>query len=87
MPGNSMSSLVPQGLAAIYDPDLSPTNGQVAAVYWRGKLLVRRLFRGATTLMLASDSHADCDDVVITKPKPTCVLGTVIWAQSAGELE
>ena len=86
MPDESMDNLIPCGMAVVFDPELVPANGQIAAVHWEGTVLVRHLFRGGNTLMLASDGHAAYDDVLITKPYADYVLGTVIWAQSADEL-
>ena len=87
MPDNGVANLIPQGLAVVYDVALKPKNGQVAAVLYEGHVLVRRLFYGNNTLMLASDSFETCPDVIITEPDPTQVLGTVIWVQSANELQ
>ena len=86
MQDSSMDNFIPLGLAAIFDPELPPTNGQIAVVAVDGSVVVRRLFRGATTLMLATDSRDALRDIVVSEPDPACVLGTVIWVSSAEEL-
>ena len=45
-----------------------------------GRVIVRRLYRGSTTLMLSTDSHEPHDDVLIREPEPSpaCVLGAVV---------
>ena len=86
MPDDTMANLIPQGLAAIYDPDLAPASGAPAVVRADGRVIVRRLYRGSTTLMLSTDSHEPHDDVLIREPSPACVLGAVVWVQSAAEL-
>ena len=88
MPDDTMANLIPQSLAAIYDPDLAPASGAPAVVRADGRVIVRRLYRGSTTLMLSTDSHEPHDDVLIREPEPSpaCVLGAVVWIQSADEL-
>ena len=36
--------------------------------------------------MLATDSRDAVDDIVVSRPDPACVLGTVVWVSSAKEL-
>lgn len=51
-----------------------------------GRIIVRRIFRGSTTLMLSTDSQKPYDDVLIREPDPATILGAVVWVQSAAEL-
>lgn len=82
-----MDRVIPQGQAAIYDPDLEPVNGQIVIVETEGYgLLMRRWYKGGNTLMLVADSHVPYDDILISGDVPIRVLGTVIHAQSPAEL-
>ena len=75
-----------KGLAAIFDPELVPLNGQISVVRVEGNVVVRRLFRGTTTLMLATESREPLHDIIVSDPDPACVLGTVVWVSSVEEL-
>nr|WP_314785048.1 S24 family peptidase [Olsenella uli] len=87
--GDCMDRVVPEGMAVVFDPDKEPTNGSIVIVEADGyRALMRRWYRGGSTLMLVADSHGSYEDIVLTEDDgPVRVVGTVIWAQSSKEME
>ena len=84
---DSMSRVIPQGMAAIYDPDLSPTNGQIVVARTSDKQVhVRRWYAGASTVLLVADSYAPHDDIVLAADDKAEVLGVVVSAQAVDDL-
>lgn len=82
-----MDRVVPEGGVALYDPDMEPGNGSIAVVELEDyRALMRRWYRGSSTLMLAADSHSEHEDIVITGDDPVRVLGVVCWWQAREEL-
>lgn len=86
--GTCMNKVVPEGLAVIYDPDIEPTNGKIAIVETEDyQALMRRWYRGGSTLMLVADSYEEWDDIVLKEDECSIkVIGTVVWVQSVTEL-
>lgn len=81
--GDCMDVDIPEGSAAIYDPDLEPTNGSTVIVESEDhEALIRQWYRGGNTLMLVANSHKHYDDIIISGDTPIRVLGTVIHTQS-----
>lgn len=79
--GDCMDKVFPPGSIAFFDPDLEPTNGRVVIVETSDhQVLIRRWFKGSKTLLLAADSHASYDDIVIQGDEPIRVIGTVFSA-------
>lgn len=89
--GQCMSKVYPEGCFILIDPDKPPTNGSIAVVSIDGAdYVMRRLYRGATTLVLSPDSWEDgFEDIVITADDDRSVEfhGTVIWFQASREME
>lgn len=89
--GQCMSKVYPEGCFILIDPDKPPTNGSIAVVSIDGAdYVMRRLYRGATTLVLSPDSWEDgFEDTVITADDDRSVEfhGTVIWFQASKEME
>lgn len=86
--GDCMDRRFPPGCHVLVDPDTPPTNGCVAVVeVGPGEAVLRVWMRGSTTLLLAADSHADHEDVVITpEHEGVRCVGVAVWFQAAGEL-
>lgn len=87
--GDCMSRVVQDGQAVVYDPDLEPHNGSIVIVETEAyEAVMRRWYRGGRTLMLVADSYADYDDIVLREEDgPIRLVGTVIWVQSAKEMD
>lgn len=86
-----MDRVMPRGMAAVFDPDLAPENGQIVIVEvdHQGedrKPLLRRWYQGGNTLMLVADSHTTYDDILLPVDAAINVLGTVFHTQSVGLL-
>lgn len=87
--GNCMDRVIPEGSHVLVDPDREPSNGSVAVVETEAyQAVMRRWYRGSSTLMLAADSHEDQEDMVFSfDDGPVRVVGTVVWWQAPGEME
>lgn len=82
--GDCMDRVIPEGYDVVVDPRSEPRNGAVVvAELDDGRAVMRRWLRGGQTLVLAADSHAEHDDIVMRwDDGPVRVLGCVVWAQS-----
>ena len=89
--GDCMSNVYPEGCYILIDPDTVPQNGSIAVVSIDGSdYVMRRLYRGASVLVLSPDSAAgDYDDIVIEADGDHTVgyHGTVVWWQAEHEME
>lgn len=89
--GQCMSRVYPEGCHILIDPGQEPTNGSIAVVSIDGAdYVMRRLYRGANTLVLSPDSWEDgFEDIVVMDGDVRTVEfhGTVVWFQSASEME
>ena len=89
--GQCMSRVYPEGCHILIDPSQEPRNGSIAVVSIDGSdYVMRRLYRGATTLVLSPDSWEDgFEDIVIRDSDDHTVEfhGTVVWFQSSKEME
>ena len=88
--GNCMSKTYPEGCYVLIDPDLDPVNGSIAVVSIDGAdYVMRRLYRGASTMILSPDSWEDTyEDIVILDSDEHTVTfsGVVVWFQASKEL-
>ena len=86
-----MDNVYPEGCYILIDPEQRPSNGSIAVVSIDGAdYVMRRLYRGANTLILSPDSHnADYEDMVFGAATEHTVKfhGTVVWFQSSKEME
>ena len=86
-----MDNVYPEGCYILIDPEQRPSNGSIAVVSIDGAdYVMRRLYRGANTLILSPDSHNDeyVDMVFTTTTEHTVEFhGTVVWFQSSKEME
>lgn len=89
--GDCMDNVYPEGCYILIDPEQRPSNGSIAVVSIDGAdYVMRRLYRGANTLILSPDSHnAEHEDMVFTSADEHTVEfhGTVVWFQSSKEME
>lgn len=89
--GKCMSRVYPEGCHILIDPAQEPVSGSIAVVSIDGAdYVMRRLYRGANTLVLSPDSWEDgFEDIVVRDGDGRTVEfhGTVVWFQSAGEME
>ena len=89
--GDCMDNVYPEGCYILIDPEQRPSNGSIAVVSIDGAdYVMRRLYRGANTLILSPDSHnAEYEDMVFAATTEHTVEfhGTVVWFQSSKEME
>lgn len=87
--GDCMDRVIPEGSHVLVDPDREPGNGSIAVVETEPySAVMRRWYRGSSTLMLTADSHAEQEDMVFgPEDGPVRVVGTVVWWQAPAEME
>ena len=89
--GDCMDNVYPEGCYILIDPEQRPSNGSIAVVSIDGAdYVMRRLYRGANTLILSPDSHnAEHEDMVFAATTEHTVEfhGTVVWFQASKEKE
>lgn len=89
--GDCMDNIYPEGCYILIDPEQRPSNGSIAVVSIDGAdYVMRRLYRGANTLILSPDSHnAEYEDIIFSSTAEHTVEfhGTVVWFQSSKEME
>lgn len=87
--GDCMDRVVPEGSHVLVDPDRAPRNGSIAVVETEDyRAVMRRWYRGASTLLLSAESYSPHEDIVLGPDSgPVRVIGTVVWWQAAKEME
>lgn len=89
--GGCMSKVYPEGCYIFVDPRKQPQNGSIAVVSIDGDdYVMRRLYRGANTMILSPDSWDDgYEDIVISGHDERTVefVGVVVWFQASKEME
>lgn len=87
--GNCMDRVIPEGAHVLVDPDREPCNGSIAVVETEAyQAVMRRWYRGSSTLMLTADSYEEQEDLVFSMDDgPVRVVGTVVWWQAPREME
>lgn len=89
--GDCMDNVYPEGCYILIDPEQRPSNGSIAVVSIDGAdYVMRRLYRGANTLILSPDSsNAEHVDMVFGAATEHTVEfhGTVVWFQASKEME
>ena len=89
--GNCMSKVYPEGCYIFVDRRMEPQNGSIAVVSIDGEdYVMRRLYRGANTMILSPDSWDDgYEDIVISGHDERTVefVGVVVWFQASKEME
>ena len=84
-----MNRVVQNGDHALVDPDMTPRNGSIVVAETEAyQAIMRRWYRGRSTLLLVADSYEDYEDIVFTEDDgPVKVLGVVFWWQAPREME
>lgn len=87
--GTCMNRVIPEGAHVLVDPDLEPVSGSIAVIETEDyQALMRRWYKGSSRLMLVADSFDEYEDIVLAEDDaPIRVRGTVVWYQSAEEME
>jgi len=87
--GDCMDELVPEGCHVLVDPTMTdPHDRSVVVVETEDYEATMREWRVVgQTLVLVARSHGTHEDMVFTDDRPVKVLGTVVWFQSAGQME
>lgn len=87
--GDCMDRVIPEGSHVLVDPDREPGNGSIAVVETESyQAVMRRWYRGSSTLMLTADSHSEQEDMVFgPEDGPVRVIGTVVWWQAPRGME
>ena len=87
--GTCMDRVIPEGAHVLVDPDREPANGSIAVVETEARQAVmRRWYRGSSTLMLSADSFEEQEDMIFGQDDgPVRVAGTVVWWQAPEEME
>ena len=88
--GTCMDRVYPEGCLIYIDPDREPQSGSIAVVsIGAGDFVMRRLWRGANTLVLSPESHdPQWEDIVISADGADVrTWGTVVWFQPREEME
>lgn len=88
--GTCMDRVYPEGCLIYIDPDREPQSGSIAVVsIGAGDFIMRRLWRGANTLVLSPESHdPQWEDIVVQADGADVrTWGTVVWFQSREEME
>lgn len=87
--GDCMDRVIPEGSHVLVDPDREPGNGSIAVVETDSyQSVMRRWYRGSSTLMLTADSHSEQEDMVFGPEDGSVrVVGTVVWWQAPREME
>lgn len=85
--GDCMNRSYPDGCDVLVDPDLGPWQGcAVVAEVEAGRSVLRRYYRGNSSLMLSADSFAAYDDMVFDRPEQEVrLVGVVVWFQAHEE--
>ena len=86
--GDCMDRVYPDGCHIFIDPEMPPRDGSIAVVSIDGgDYVMRRLKRGASTILLSPESHnASWEDILIAGDREVRMVGTVVWFQSGREM-
>lgn len=86
--GDCMNKVYPEGCFVFVDPDMRPRSGSIGIVAIDGDdYIMRRLYVGASTLVLTPESHnSKWTDTIIDATHDVKLVGTVVWFQSAEEM-
>ena len=84
--GCCMNRSYPDGCLVMVDPAMSPWNGcAVVAEPSSGESVLRRYYRGQSSLLLTADSYESYPDLMFTGDDEVMLLGVVVWYQAARE--
>ena len=88
--GDCMDKVYPEGCFVVVDTHKEPRDGSIGAFEIDGyQVVMRRVHRGANTLILSPESfNPEHRDIIITEDSDQIVqaIGTVVWFQAREEL-
>lgn len=83
--GDCMNHVIPAGSHIVVAPHKEPANGSIVVV--RDEVydaIMRKYYRGSSSLMLSPDSFSDAyEDMIITADEDVSLIGVVVWWQAA----
>lgn len=85
--GDCMNNVYPEGSRIVVDPTLEPQTGDIGAFMLNGEVVMRRVHRGASFIMLSPDStNEEYTDIVVSGDDELISYGRVVWYQSKEEM-
>lgn len=83
--GDCMNHVIPAGSHIVVAPHKEPANGAIVVVRDEAyEAIMRKYYRGSSSLMLSPDSFSDeYEDMIITADEDISLIGVVVWWQAA----
>lgn len=83
--GDCMNHVIPAGSHIVVAPHKEPANGAIVVVRDEAyDAIMRKYYRGSSSLMLSPDSFSDeYEDMIITADEDISLIGVVVWWQAA----
>lgn len=87
--GDCMSHVIPAGSHIVVAPHKEPANGAIVVVRDECyEAIMRKYYRGSSSLMLSPDSFSDAyEDMIITADEDISLIGVVVWWQASEMME
>lgn len=83
--GDCMNHVIPAGSHIVVAPHKEPVNGAIVVVRDECyEAIMRKYYRGSSSLMLSPDSFSDeYEDMIITADEDVSLIGVVVWWQAS----
>lgn len=83
--GDCMNHVIPAGSHIVVAPHKEPANGAIVVVRDEAyEAIMRKYYRGSSSLMLSPDSFSDAyEDMIITADEDISLIGVVVWWQAS----
>lgn len=83
--GDCMNHVIPAGSHIVVAPHKEPANGAIVVVRDEAyEAIMRKYYRGSSSLMLSPDSFNDeYEDMIITADEDISLIGVVVWWQAS----
>lgn len=83
--GDCMNHVIPAGSHIVVAPHKEPANGAIVVVRDEAyEAIMRKYYRGSSSLMLSPDSFSDeYEDMIITADEDISLIGVVVWWQAS----
>ena len=87
--GDCMNCVIPAGSHIVVAPHKEPANGAIVVVRDECyEAIMRKYYRGSSSLMLSPDSFSDAyEDMIITADEDVSLIGVVVWWQASEMME